>query len=347
MKNIKAYVNSISTLKSNKMKTFFFRQFLAAGFLLLVASFSRSYGQDSISKQSQMLDLKLQLLDSKLDLLDTKIKLWEAKPKELDIKLTEIDSKVKSMDFDPQSMTKKINEMDSLIKTTRVEMVPVEVQSLPAAEEESVFIAEYNSAIMLDPVRLLEGTFYMSYERTLTPSLSFNIGGLATYSTNQGISNYYFSNQSFALFDAATNEYRSYKGEVISGGGLNVQLRNYLMANHPGRKKGPLGLYAAPQLMFRKILIKGNQPEQVELETGGWEWQDKEIRQHLSIYAGGVILGLKLSLFNALAVDIFAGGNIKLSAYSNEESFTKYKDWFNIDFSGVAPVAGIAIGILK
>jgi hypothetical protein len=317
------------------MKTTFCKHIFAAGILLLGLSCPDILGQDSISQQSKMLDLKLQLLDSKLDLLDTKIKLWEAKPKELDIRLNEIDSKVKSMDFDPQSMTKKINEMDSLIKTTRVEMVPVEVQSLPAIEEESVFIADFNSAIMLDPVRLLEGTFYMSYERILTPSLSFNIGGLATYSTNQGISNYYFSNQSFASFDAATNEYHSYEGEVISGGGLNVQLRNYLMANH------------APQLMYRKILIKGNQPERVELETGGWEWQDKEIRQHLSIYAGGVILGFKLPLFNALVIDIFAGGNIKLSSYSNEESFTKYKNLFNIDFSGVSPVAGIAIGILK
>ena len=315
--------------------------------MLLILSCLDIFGQDSISRQSQMLDLKLQLLDSKLDLLDTKIKLWEAKPKELDIKLNEIDSKVNSMDFDPQLMTKKINDLDSLIKITKVETVPVEVQVQSVVREEPEFIADYNSAIMLDPVRLMEGTFYLSYERILKPAFSFIIGGMATYSTNQGISNYYFSNQSFACLDAATNEYRSYEGEVISGGGLNVQFRNYLLANHPGRKKAPLGLYAAPQVMFRKILIKGNQPERVEVEPGNWEWQDKEIKQHLNIYAGGVIIGLKLPLFNALAIDIFAGGNIKLSGYSNEESFTKYKDWFNIDFSGVTPVAGIAIGILK
>ncbi len=329
------------------MKTIICKQLSVIGLLLIVASCQEFYGQDSIGQKSQMLDLKLQLLDSKLDLLDTKIKLWEAKPKELDIRLNEIDSKVNSMDFDPQTVTRKINEMDSLMKITRTEAIPVEILPQTVIADKPLFIAEYKSAIMLDPVRLMEGTFYLSYERILTPSLSFSIGGMATYSTNQGISNYYFSNQSFAFLDAATNEYRTYQGEVISGGGLNVQFRNYLMANHPGRKKAPLGLYAAPQFMYRRISIKGNHPEYVEVETDVWEWQDKEITQHLNIYVGGVILGYKLSLFNTLAIDIFAGGNIKLSGYTNEENFTKYKDWFNIDFSGVSPVAGIAIGILK
>ncbi len=315
--------------------------------MLLILSCPFLFSQDSISRQSQMLDLKLQLLDSKLDLLDTKIKLWEAKPKELDIKLNEIDSKVNSMDFDPHTVTKKINEMDSLMKIKREEVVPVETQVQIVAEEKPVFIPVHSSAIMLDPVRLMEGTFYMSYEKIITPSLSLSVGGMATYSTSQGISNFYFTNQSFAFLDASTKEFRTYKGEVISGGGLNVQIRNYLLANHPGRKKAPLGLYAAPQIMYRRIAIKGNHQEYVEDDTGVWEWQQKEITQHLNIYAGGVILGFKLPLFNALAIDIFAGGNIKLSSYTNEESFTKYKNLFNIDFSGVSPVAGIAIGILK
>ena len=329
------------------MKTFVCKQLLIIGLILFLGSSPVIYGQDSMAQKSQMLDLKLQLLDSKLDLLDTKIKLWEAKPKELDIKLNEIDSKVNSMDFDPQMVTRKINEMDSLMKINREVTEPVMIQPEVMAEKEPEFIADYNSAVMLDPVRLMEGTFYLSYERILTPSISFSIGGMATYSTNQGLSNYYFTNQSFAYLDAATNEFRTYQGEVISGGGLNVQLRNYLLANHPARKKAPLGLYAAPQFMYRRISIKGNHPEYIEVETDAWGWQNKEITQRLNIYAGGVILGLKVPLFNALAVDIFAGGNIKLSGYSNEDGFTKYKDWFNIDFSGVSPVAGIAVGILK
>ncbi len=331
------------------MKSNLSKQLLIIGLLLILFSGYDLVGQDSIALKSQMLDVKLQLLDSKLDLLDTKIKLWEAKPKELDNKLNEIDSKVNSMDFDPQMMTSKINEMDSLMKIPRPEYIPVEVrqQQSGTEEERPEFIADYKSAIMLDPVRLMEGTFYLSYERILTHSFSFSVGGMATYSTSQGLSNYFFSNQDFAYLNSATMEYQVYTGEVISGGGLNVQARNYLLANHPGKKRAPLGLYAAPQFMYRRIIIKGTNQEYVEIEPDDWGWQTVEITQKLNIYAGGVILGFKIPLFNALAIDIYAGGNIKLSGYKNEQGFTKYKNWFNIDFSGVSPVAGIAIGILK
>jgi len=300
-----------------------------------------------------MLDLKLQLLDSKLDLLDTKIKLWEAKPKELDIKLNEIDSKVNSMDFDPQLMTKKLNDLDSIMKVTRENpVIPQQpeqgnYQAVIDREHTPEFIPSYNSSIMLDPVRLLEGTFYMSYERVLGPTLSASLGAMATYSTKRGLSNYYFSNQSFAFYDLASNTYQTYEGEVMSGWGLNAQLKNYLLANHPGRAKAPTGLYAAPQIMYRRMTITGNYRVMQNDENGIPHMADSTVIQHLNINAAGVVLGIKIPLFKVLVVDIFAGGNIKLSKYQEEDGFTKYKDWFNIDFSGVSPVVGIAIGILK
>jgi hypothetical protein len=294
-----------------------------------------------------MLDVKLQLLDSKLELLDAKIKLWEAKPKELDIKLSELSNKINSMDFEPQEVTQKLKEIDSLIKIRPEPEPNVGPQTQVIREMEPVFLVDYKSAIMLDPVRLFEGTFHLSYERIINNRFSINLGGMATYSTKRGLSNYYFSNQSFAYFDATNNIYQSYEGEVMSGGGLIVQFRDYLLANHPNRPKAPIGLYAAPQLMYRNMTITGNYQVMEEVEPGVNELVDKKIIQHLNIFAGGVILGLKVHLFKVLSVDLFAGGNIKLSKYKNEDGFTKYKDWFNIDFSGVSPVAGIAIGILK
>ena len=329
------------------MKTKPCKPLLAIGLSLIVVSCLKTYAQDSISQKSQMLDMKLQLLDSKLELLDVKIKLWEAKPKELDIKLNEIDSKISSLDFDPQMMTRKLNEIDSLYKISQENIQTVEIQPQVILEKTPEFIPVYKSAITLDPVRLLEGTFCLSYERILNPRFSANISGMATYSTTQGLSNYYFKNQSFTYLDAATNVYQPYEGEVMSGGGLNIQFRNYLLANHSNRQKAPLGLYAAPQVMYRKMKITGNYSELEETNPGVWEVVDKQIIQHLNIFAGGVIIGMKIPLFNVLTFDLFAGGNIRLSKYNDEDSFTKYKDWFNIDFSGVSPVAGIAIGILK
>jgi hypothetical protein len=329
------------------MKTKLCNLLLLIGLFLIVVSCPESLGQDSISQKSQMLDLKLQLLDSKLELLDTKIKLWEAKPKELDIKLIELNSKISSMAFDPQLMTKKINEMDSLFKKSQENVRTVEIQPQVVAEPEPEFVPDYKSSIMLDPVRLLEGTFYLSYERILNSRFSINVGGMATYSTKQGLSNYYFTNQSFSYLDAATNAYQTYQGQVMSGGGLNIQFRNYLLANHPNRQKAPLGLYVAPQIMYSKMTITGYYSDMEETDPGVFEMVDKKITQHLNIFAGGIILGMKVPLFKVLTVDLFAGGNIRLSKYNNEDGFTKNKNWFNFDFSGVSPVAGIAIGILK
>jgi hypothetical protein len=329
------------------MKVNLCKPLLIFGLLFIVLSINRSYSQDSLSLRSQMLDVKLQLLDSKLELLDAKIKLWEAKPKELDIKLSELGNKINSLDFEPQMVTQKFKEIDSLLKIREEPEHYVDLQPQVVHESEPVFVADYKSAIMLDPTKLLEGTFYLSYERILNERFSLNLAGMATYSTKQGVSNFYFSNQSFAYFDAVSNSYHSYEGEVMSGGGLNVQFRNYLLASHPNRQKAPLGLYAAPQLMYRKMKITGYYQEMEEVEPGEFELVDKQITQHLNIYAGGVILGLKIPLFKALTIDLFAGGNIRLSKYNDEDGFTKYKDWFNIDFSGVSPIAGIAVGILK
>ena len=133
----------------------------------------------------------------------------------------------------------------------------------------------------------------------------------------------------------------------MSGGGLNIQFRNYLLANHPNRQQAPLGLYVAPQIMYSRMKITGNYSVMEETAPGVYGMVDKKIIQHLNIFAGGVILGMKIPLFKVLAVDLFAGGNIRLSKYNNEDGFTKNKNWFNFDFSGVSPVAGIAIGILK
>ena len=329
------------------MKTLLCKSLLIAGLVFIVFSVNKSYGQDSLLRESQLLDVKLQLLDSKLELLDAKIKLWEAKPKELDIKLGELSNKINSMDFDPQEVTHKLNEIDSLMKERKEPEPDVQLNTQVIPEKEPLFLVDHKSAIMLDPVRLFEGTFHISYERIINNRFSVSLGGMATYSTRRGISNYYFTNQSFTYFDATNNIYQSYKGEVLSGGGLIVQFRDYLLANHPNRPKAPIGLYAAPQLMYRNMTIIGNYQIMEEVEPGVNELVDKKIIQHLNIFAGGVILGYKIPLFKVLSVDLFAGGNIKLSKYNNEDGFTKYKDWFNIDFSGVSPVAGISIGILK
>lgn len=305
---------------------------------------NKNFAQESIDQKAKMLDLKLQLLDSKLELLDTKIKLWESKPAELDIRLDEIDDKIKTLNFDPAGINLKFLEVDAKIQELKEVNIPVIMPAPVIQEQEIEYFKDYKSAIMLNPVSLFEGTFHLSYERLLTDKFSVSISALATYATEQGMSQYFFSNQRFEYLSSFSNSYEIYQGESIAGTGIVLQGKNYLMANYKTKNKAPLGLYAAPQLMYRRVWITG---EAMEYDIDEDEWVEKEIKQQLNICSAGVLIGTKIPVMKVLIVDIFVGGNIRLSKYDDESGLTKYKKWYNIDYSGVFPTAGIGIGILK
>jgi len=300
------------------------------------------YAQESIDQRTQQLDLKLQLLDSKLDLLDSKIKLWESKPDELDIRLHELDDRIRTLAFDPQELNSKFNKIDSMIREMEKTELPPVIPERYIQERELEYHKDYRSAIMMDPVRLFEGTFQLSYERLITDKLSVGLSGLATYATERGLTNYFFTNQELSYYSLASDSYVDYQGESIAGGGVILQCRDYLLADYPSRKKPPSGLYAAPQLLYRRILITGESMEYVDEE-----WVEKEIKQRLNVFSAGAVIGARIPFMKVLFVDLFVGGNIRLSKYDKEAGFTKYKDWYNIDFSGVFPTAGVGIGILK
>ena len=305
---------------------------------------NKNFAQESIDQKAKMLDLKLQLLDSKLELLDSKIKIWESKPAELDIRLDEIDDKIKTLNFDPVGINLKFLEVESMIQELKEVNIPVIMPAPVIQEQEIEFHKDYKSAIMLNPVSLFEGTFHLSYERLLTDKFSVSISALATYATEQGMSQYFFSNQKFEYLSSFSNSYEIYQGESIAGTGVVLQGKNYLRADFKTKNKAPLGLYAAPQLMYRRVWITG---EAMEYDIDEDAWVEKEIKQQLNICSAGVILGTKIPVLKVLIVDIFVGGNIRLSKYDGESGLTKYKKWYNIDYSGVFPTAGIGIGILK
>ena len=156
------------------------------------------------------------------------------------------------------------------------------------------------------------------------------------------MTNYFFSRQELAYFDKANDAYIDYQGESIAGGGIILQCRDYLLADYASRRKPPTGLYAAPQLLYRRILITGERMEYIDEE-----WVEKEIKQRLNVFSAGTLIGARIPFMKVLFVDVFVGGNIRLSKYDKEAGFTKYKNWYNIDFSGVFPTAGVGIGILK
>ena len=146
----------------------------------------------------KLLDLKLQLLDSKLELLDSKIKTWESKPEELDIKLEELDngfheldSRLVMLDFDPESFNAKFSLLDSILISQKKNISEPKIKGIVSLQYDTVIPRQFSSVISLNPVRVFEGTFQLSYEKVINSRNSLDISGLATYATDQGISRRY------------------------------------------------------------------------------------------------------------------------------------------------------------
>jgi len=263
--------------------------------ILMSAPHTRLCAQQEPDEQAKQLDLKMQLLDTKLDLLDSKISLWENKPAELDMKIREIDRRILELDFDPQEFNARMQAIENELLEVKDQLGAgrSEVPDFRIYEEQ--YQPVFTSAIMLNPVRLFEGTFHLAYERLLTDRFSVSVSALATYATQKGLTNYFFENQVFSYYDMSSRSYTDYSGESIAGGGIILEAKNYLLADFPMHRKAPLGLYAAPQVLFRKIWITGE--EQV------WEdpdWVTKEVKQRLNVLSSGVLLGYKMPLAKVL-----------------------------------------------
>ena len=310
--------------------------------LVSICLLTPARGQDSAEVNRELLNMKLELLDSKIELFNSQLEVWETKPLELERRLMAIDRKIESLDFDPAYFNERLNEIELLIDDYHAALEKPERKVFQGLRPDSILLEPYRTAVSLNPVRLAEGTFHISYERALTPKIGLSLSGLATYATEEGISGYYMSNQSLEYYNLALDSYMPYHNKNISGYGVVFEMKNYLLTDHYLRQRAPVGLYASPSLMFRRLWLSGISEYMLEDE-----WITEEITQLLNIFALGANLGWKFRLIKVLYVDVYAGGLIRLAKYDHQEGFTKYKSLGNIDFSGVSPTVGIHIGILR
>ncbi len=210
-------------------------------------------------------------------------------------------------------------------------------------KNKDTLVKPFTQAITINMARIFEGSLQLGYEKAIKKNLSLDVSLLGTYVTKDGIGGGYLQTQQLAYADITTNSYINYSGSMIRGIGGIVRLKNYLLARVNPYSKAPIGIYAAPQLMYRRVWISGN--------TYGYDfypnYNQKEITRNLDIMQGGVILGGKFVVAKVLCVDVYMGSVMRLCKYYNEPTFTKYKKWYNIDYSGILPTAGINIGILK
>ncbi len=300
--------------------------------------------QDTYDEKSEMLDLKLELLDSKIELLESKLKVWENKPQELDMALKDIEAQVYSLNLDPGYMNYKFNQLDSLIKANNYNLYKTEKVKLKPFRYDTVSIKPYRYVISMNPLNLSTGTLELNFEKVINYKNTIDISASFTYATDYGISNIYLKNQQLDYYNMEIGSYMPYNAKNITDFGTSLEFRNYLLAKINPKQIAPKGLYAAPQLKYRRAFLFGIDRQYNEEED---EWFEEEVKRCLNIFTGGVIIGLRLSFIKVLCIDGYIGGIIRLAKYDDEDSFTKYKNIKNIDYSGVMPTAGIKIGILK
>ncbi|MCK4991134.1 MAG: hypothetical protein KAS29_11635, partial [Bacteroidales bacterium] len=299
-------------------------------------------GQNPTEVNQQLLDMKLKLLNSQIELFNSQLKVWETKPLELEQKLTDVDQRIDQLDFDPVYFNTKLHEIELSIEDFKVENKKPKRKGLQSFRPDSVITVPYKTAIAINPIRLFEGTFHITYERSITSKIGLSISGFATYATEEGISSFYMMNQSLAYFNASLDSSLPYNAQNISGYGIGLAMKNYLLTDVYKKLRSPVGLYAAPNLLFRRLWLSGMSEYYLEDE-----WIEEEVTQLLNIFALGAHIGWKFTFVKVLYLDMYIGGQIRLAKYDNEDSFTRYKSLGNIDYSGVMPTAGLSIGILK
>jgi len=295
-----------------KMQTTKTSQIIFLLILLLTCYRFKATGQDTMVQPVMLNTARIELLEYNQKILDARINLLEMK-----------------------QPAKKTHFISTAITH------PVIAEQSNKTPVDSTF-KPFTQAITFSLNRIFEGTLQLGYEKALNRSLALDVSLMGTYVTKDGFGRGYLQNQELAYADATTNNYVYYSGNMIRSIGGTVRLKNYLLTRVNADARAPIGLYAAPQLMYRRVWITGNQ-----YVYDYYFAPTKEITRNLDIMQGGVIIGSKFILAKVLCVDAYIGGVMRLSKYYNEKTFTRYKKWYNIDYSGILPTAGINIGILK
>lgn len=205
---------------------------------------------------------------------------------------------------------------------------------LSANESDTVFSDSYKATYKLDLFRAFQGTIQISREAILKNRLTYNLSIMGTYASTRGLAKPYLKAQDFNYKDAIQNQTYKLDNVEALGYGLNIQLRKYL-----SKSADPLtGYYMAPELFYRYLSLTSNV---MDYTTGN----DREVSKGLNLGYLGYMIGYQKIIRQVVAVDSYLGGGFFLSKYKDENNLTKYRNSYQIDYTGFYLNAGILIGI--
>lgn len=194
----------------------------------------------------------------------------------------------------------------------------------------------YKLAYKLDLFRAAQGTIQFGIEKKVSPKFSANVAIMGTYASTRGLAKPYLKAQNFEFEDVMRREiYRLEHVEVL-GYGVNFQFRRYL-----GKSPEVLsGYYLSPEVFFRQLALKS---DVVDYNTQ----LSRRVSKSLLLGYIGYMGGYQLIIKQAIALDMYVGGGFFLSKYGNENQLTKYRNSFQMDYSGFYLNTGILLGIIK
>ncbi len=188
----------------------------------------------------------------------------------------------------------------------------------------------------LDLFRAVQGTIQLTREQLITGRVSYAVGLMGTYASTRGLAKPYLKSQDFKYKDKTANITYQLSDVQAIGYGINLQLRNYLEKSTSLGK----GYYIAPEVFYRKLFLESLVVDVMTLH-------DKIVNRKLNLGYVGYSFGYQRIWRDVVSLDTYLGGGLFLSKYEDESQLTKYRNAYQIDFSGFYMNMGVLIGILR
>ena len=205
------------------------------------------------------------------------------------------------------------------------------LSSLSFSQENNTFI-NYK----WDLFRAIQGSIQISREQAINNRYSVNIGLIGTYASTRGLAKPYLKMQNFEFTEKSTNTIFNLSEVQALGGGINLQLRRYLGKNPTVGS----GFYLTPEVFYRFLNLES---EALNPKTK----MNQTINRKLKLGYLGYSVGYQKIYKEMLSIDSYVGGGFFMSKYEDQDGLTRFRNVYQIDYTGFYLNMGVLIGIVK
>ena len=217
------------------------------------------------------------------------------------------------------------------MKTNFINFIAVFLTSIVFGQESPKFV-NYK----WDLFRASQGTFQVTREQSISKRNTLNIGLMGTYASTRGLAKPYLKAQKFEYYETTSKMYYNLEEVQVLGWGVNFQIRTY----HSKANSNGSGFYTTPEVFYRLLSLQSQVSDKTMLI-------DKSIRRTLNLGYIGYSIGYQSIYREALSIDGYLGGGFFISKYADQSSFTKYRNTYQVDYTGFYLNIGVLIGIVR